>query len=113
SYAACLGIERAGRVIRTYGSPFPRSNRLLLVHPFLTTTYAKRSAEMHGLIAGEITGIASGVRGNVAAFFPSYELLSEALERIRAQQLRKAILVAQSTWMNVQRDGALEDFSLA
>ncbi|TLZ74374.1 MAG: hypothetical protein E6K06_00760, partial [Methanobacteriota archaeon] len=67
-YADLLGIERARRVIRTYGSPFPRSNRLLLVHPFVTTTYAKRSAEMHGLIAGEITGIASGVRGNVAAF---------------------------------------------
>src|SRR5439155_300254 len=38
-YADLLGIERDRRVIRTYGSPFPRSNRLLLVHPFLTTTY--------------------------------------------------------------------------
>jgi len=112
-YADLLGIERDRRVIRTYGSPFPRSNRLLLVHPFLTTTYAKRSAEMHGLIAGEITGIASGVRGNVAAFFPSYELLAEALERIRAHHLRKAILVEQSTWTKAQRDGALEALRLA
>jgi len=68
---------------------------------------------MHGLIAGEITGIASGVRGNVAAFFPSYELLAEALERIRAHRLQKSILVEQSTWTKAQRDGALDALRLA
>jgi len=112
-YADLLGIERDRRVIRTYGSPFPRANRLLLAHPFLTTTYAKRSAEMHGLIAGEIIGIASGVRGNVAAFFPSYELLAEALERIRAHRLQKSILVEQSAWTKAHRDGALDALRLA
>src|SRR5256712_6569173 len=95
-YAELLGIERDRRVIRTYGSPFPRTNRLLLAHPFLPTTYAKRSAGVHGLIPGEIIGIASGVRGNVAAFFPSYELLAEALERIPAHRLQKSILVEES-----------------
>lgn len=112
-YADLLGIERDRRMIRTYGSPFPESNRLLLVHPFLTTMYAKRSAEMHALIATEIAGIASGTSGNVAAFFPSYELLAEALDRIRVHRLRKSILVEQSTWTKAQRDGALEALRLA
>src|SRR5436309_6900631 len=46
-YADLLGIHARRRVIRTYGSPFPRSNRLLLVHPHLTTQYARRSEGMH------------------------------------------------------------------
>jgi DNA excision repair protein ERCC-2 len=112
-YADLLGIERDRRVVRTYGSPFPGSNRLLLVHPFLTTTFAKRCAEMHTLIAAEIAGIVSGIRGNVAAFFPSYELLTEALDRIRAHRLRKPILVEQPTWTKTQRDGTLEALRLA
>lgn len=112
-YADVLGIAHARRVMRTYGSPFPRSNRLLLVHPSLTTLYAKRSAEMHDLIAQEIASITTAVSGNVAAFFPSYELLAEAHVRIRDWRIRKRILVERPDWTKAQRDGALEALRLA
>src|SRR5256885_9036730 len=77
-YADLLGIAARRRVLRTYTSPFPRENRLLLVSPNITTLFVKRGKEMHDAIAREIGGIAAVVPGNVAAVFPSYELLGEA-----------------------------------
>lgn len=112
-YADLLGLAHGRRVLRTYASPFPKGNRLLLVHPHVTTLYAKRSPTMHDRIAGEIAAIASSAPGNVAAFFPSYELLAEAESRIRARRGRKRILIERSDWTKAERDGAVEVLRLA
>ncbi len=112
-YADLLGIDLARRMIRTYGSPFPRTNRLLLVHPELTTLYAKRSSEMHDRIAQQIAAIAAAVRGNVALFFPSYELLEEAHSRFVALRVGKRILVERPEWTKAQRDGSIEALRVA
>jgi DNA excision repair protein ERCC-2 len=112
-YADLLGIGPSRRLIRTYASPFPRSNRLLLVHPRVTTLFTKRTTSMHDLVAREIAAISSAVRGNVAAFFPSYELMAEAHGRIRAAGVRKQLLVERPDWTKVRRDGALEALRLA
>ena len=112
-YADLLGIDPARRVIRTYGSPFPKTNRLLLVHPELTTLYAKRSSEMHDRIAEQIGAIATAVRGNVALFFPSYELLEQAHSRFLALRVRKRVLVERPEWTKAQRDGAIEALRVA
>src|SRR5437773_9387114 len=87
-YADLLGIAARRRVLRTYASPFPRENRLLLVSPNVTTLFVKRGKEMHDAIAREIGGIAAVVSGNVAAFFPSYELLGEAHGRLDRKSTR-------------------------
>jgi DNA excision repair protein ERCC-2 len=112
-YADLLGIPTARRVLRTYASPFPSENRLLLVHPNVTTLYARRGAEMHDSIAREIGGIASSVPGNLAAFFPSYELLGEAYRRLRTTKIPKKLIVERAEWTKTQRDGALEALRLA
>src|SRR5438046_1111635 len=112
-YADLLGISHTRRVLRTYTSPFPRENRLLLVSPNVTTLFVKRGREMHDAIAREIGGIASVVPGNVAAFFPSYELLEEARRRLRGIRLPKRILVERPEWSKTQRDGALEALRVA
>ena len=112
-YADLLGIAPERRWIRAYGSPFPRENRLLLVHPVATTLYAKRSEEMHDLIAREVVAIAAAIPGNVAAFFPSYELLREAEARVRFARLEKKLIVEHSTWDKAKRDGALDALRVA
>jgi len=112
-YADLLGIERARRMIRTYRSPFPKTNRLLLVHPELTTLYAKRSSQMHDRIARQIAAIAAAVPGNVALFFPSYELLEEAHSRFLALRVGKRILVERPEWTKAQRDGSIEALRVA
>ncbi|HYR80950.1 MAG TPA: ATP-dependent DNA helicase [Thermoplasmata archaeon] len=112
-YADLLGIDHAHRMIRTYGSPFPKTNRLLLVHPELTTLYAKRSAQMHDRMAQQIAAIAAAVPGNVALFFPSYELLEEAHSRFLALRVGKRILVERPEWTKAQRDGSIEALRVA
>ncbi|HYM40369.1 MAG TPA: ATP-dependent DNA helicase [Thermoplasmata archaeon] len=112
-YADLLGIGPERRWIRTYPSPFPPGNRLLLVHPIATTLYTKRSDEMHDLIAREVVAVAACAPENVAAFFPSYELLQEAEGRIRTAGLKKGLLVEHPTWTKAKRDGALEALRLA
>src|SRR3989449_7589012 len=112
-YADLLGIDHARRMIRTYGSPFPKTNRLLLVHPELTTLYAKRSAQMHDRMAQQIAAIAAAVPGNVALFFPSYELLEEAHSRFLALRVGKRILVERPEWTKAQRDGSIEALRVA
>ena len=112
-YADLLGIPEPRRRLRAYGSPFPKENRLLLVHPTATTQYTRRGDEMYDLLAREILAIASTVPGNVAAFFPSYELLEAAHERVRRARLAKPLLVERSSWDKAKRDGALEALRLA
>src|SRR2546430_17671933 len=84
-----------------------------LVSPHVTTLFVKRGKEMHDAIAREIGGIAAAVPGNLAAFFPSYELLGEAHRRLRAARVPKQILVERPQWSKTQRDGALEALRLA
>jgi len=112
-YADLLGIPADRRRFRAYASPFPRDNRLLLVHPNLTTVYAKRGVEMYDLIAREITTIVTRVPGNVAAFFPSYEILDEAFVRIRTAGLSKRLLVERPEWDKARRDAAVEALRIA
>src|SRR5207247_8860388 len=82
-------------------SPYTTLFRSLLVHPELTTLYAKRSVQMHDRMAQQIAAIAAAVPGNVALFFPSYELLEEAHSRFLALRVGKRILVdRKSTRLN-------------
>jgi DNA excision repair protein ERCC-2 len=79
----------------------------------VTTLYVRRGTEMHDAIAREIASIASVVPGNVAAFFPSYELLGEAYRRLPSADHRKKLIVERPQWTKIQRDGALEALRLA
>ena len=112
-YADVLGLVRERCVLRTYVSPFPKANRLLLVHPTTTTLYAQRTERMHARIAREVESFAKSVPGNIAAFFPSYELLEEVHRRLKRGAGGKPILVERPTWDKVRRDGAVEALRLA
>jgi DNA excision repair protein ERCC-2 len=72
-FAELLGAKNA--MCRSYPSPFPPENRLVLVSGRVSTRYRSRGQEMYASIADELARCAEKVPGNVAAFFPSYELL--------------------------------------
>lgn len=71
-YRDVLGITRG--VEKEYGSPFPPENKLSLVVPETSTKYNLRGEAMFQKIAGKCSEIASLIPGNVAFFFPSYQL---------------------------------------
>lgn len=78
-YRDLLGVDPARTIIREYPSPFPKKNRLVLVVPTVTTRYSRRRPSEFERIAREIRRVVSAVPGNVAVFFPSYDVLSSVL----------------------------------
>ena len=106
-YADLLGLEPERRVLRAYGSPFPPENRRVVVTPRVTTAYGRRDDRMYRAIAEEITRVAAAVPGNVASFFPSYDLMERVLARIRWSDLPKEVLVERQTWTKADRDQSL------
>ncbi len=71
-YRDILGITRAAE--KEYGSPFPPENKLSLVIPETSTKYNLRGEAMFKKIAETCSELASFIPGNVAFFFPSYQL---------------------------------------
>jgi DNA excision repair protein ERCC-2 len=104
-FADLLGLETHRRLIAYYPSPFPPSHRLVIAHPTLTTQYDRRSPGMSRAYAEVIAQVASAAPGNVAAFFPSYELLAEAGGALTAAGLPKRLLVERRGMDKGQREG--------
>jgi len=71
-YKDLLGIER--NVQKNYRSPFPLENRLQLIVPETSTTYRLRGEQMFKLMARKCVEISALIPGNIALFFPSYDL---------------------------------------
>ncbi len=78
-YADLLGLAKERTVSRSYDSPFPRDNRLVLVVPTVTTRFSERSFAQFQHIARLLERMLNEVRGNSAVFFPSFNVLESVL----------------------------------
>jgi len=108
-YADLLGIGEDRRLVRSYQSPFPRENRLILVTPKLTTLYHERDTRMFQGFANQISDISKEIDGNLAVFFPSYELLDKVAERLRLLPLAKKILVEKQELSKKRKDALVDE----
>lgn len=71
-YKDVLGIEKS--IEKDYTSPFPPENKLSIIIPETTTKYTARNEQMYEEIGKKCSELAELIPGNVAFFFPSYEL---------------------------------------
>ncbi len=83
-YRDVLGISRG--VEQEYASPFPVENRLSMVIAETSTKYSGRSDEMFLKIASLCAEVDSCIPGNVAFFFPSYDLRDKVLSRFTSSK---------------------------
>ncbi len=102
-----LGIAKSRRMEREYPSPFPRGNKLVLVDRSVTTAYARRSREMYQKIAERITRIASSSPGNIAVFFPSYQIMWKVKDHI--PHMPRSMLVERKEMSKSQKEELVED----
>jgi DNA excision repair protein ERCC-2 len=72
-YSDLFGINGASK--HNYISPFPEHNRIAYVDDSVTTKYASRSVLEYKAIAERLSGIKRRINGNVAVFFPSFQVL--------------------------------------
>ncbi len=86
-YATVLGLGEARA--EQYHNPFPPENRLVLMTHGITTKFTQRSDHMWGKIAATLSRVINEVPGNVAAFFPSYNMLDRisTMARVRKELL--------------------------
>lgn len=81
-HAELLGVN--GAETRSYGSPFPKANKIAFIDGSVTTKYDRRSPETYKMIASRISGIKSSIPGNVAVFFPGFEVLNSVYRHMKS-----------------------------
>lgn len=81
-YSEILGIEEKRAILREYKSPFPKENRVIIITKGLTTKFTSRSEDMFERYANKIYEISKYVDGNIAVFFPSYQILDKIFDKI-------------------------------
>ncbi len=102
-YADILGIPEDNAILREYSSPFPKENRPIIVTNKLTTAYKKRGPEMYNDIARSIVSITDRVKGNLAVFFQSYQMLSD-ISKIMSHDLEKRIITEDREMSKQDKD---------
>jgi len=102
-YAEILGMDLTRTVIKHYPSPFPRENRLIVGLNIVTTLYNKRNTHMFQAIANQIQEISRYTPGNIAVFFPSYQLLGEISAHLERCYVSKPTLVEDRKMSKMQK----------
>ncbi len=68
---------------KTYASPFPNENKVVMVVPKTTTKFTKRSESQFKEIASICTEMLEEIPGHAALFFPSYGLMQKIMEPLQ------------------------------
>lgn len=111
-YADLLGFEEERTLLREYRSPFPKENKLTLIVPTVTTKYSERNFEEYKRIAEILHKIISNIPGNVAVFFPSFELL-EAIGALLEELTSKKVLKQKERMNSKERFNLLNEFRMS
>jgi DNA excision repair protein ERCC-2 len=80
-YRQMLGFDSERTETASFPSPFPKTNRKIVVMPQVATTFRQRSAN-YAKIAQIIATTASARHGNYMALFPSYEFMARVAEAL-------------------------------
>ncbi|MFH0836933.1 MAG: ATP-dependent DNA helicase [Candidatus Aenigmatarchaeota archaeon] len=76
-FADILGFDKSNTLMKKYKSPFPKNNRLDIIIDNVTTLYKERNEKTYQDIADLVKNTSTDIKGNVAVFFPSYDLLKK------------------------------------
>ncbi len=80
-YRDLLGIRNP--IMKKFPNPFPIENRKIVIVPYSTTRYSKRSTSEFIKIAEIINKILAKTNGNVMLLFPSYELRDQIAKYVK------------------------------
>jgi DNA excision repair protein ERCC-2 len=68
-----------------YSNPFPAKNRLAIIVNSVTTKFTQRNLKQFENIGEICTNAANTIQGNVAIFFPSYQIMEEVHKQIHGK----------------------------
>ena len=96
-YADILGIKN--HYIRQYESPFPKENKLVQYVDNVTTKYEERKESLPN-IAKIVQDTINKVSGNIAVFFPSYEIMESVYLRVKEKTIKRIYLQEKNMTAN-------------
>lgn len=105
-YSELLGIKRP--YFKQFKSPFPNENKLVMYFDNVTTKYEERKESIPKII-DIIINITNKVSGNIAVFFPSYDILQSVYLRI-SQKIIKKIYVQEKNQNVTQTKRLIANF---
>jgi DNA excision repair protein ERCC-2 len=104
-YRRTLGMPEKRVTELSLPSPFPKSNRKIVVVSEVDTTWKQR-ANYYDRIATSVADIAESADGNFLALFPSYAFLREIAERM--PHLDKNVMVQRVDMTEYERNAMLD-----
>jgi len=107
-YRDILGLEKERTVMKTYSSPFPKKNRLVLIVPDSTTKYSRRTEKEFEKIASYCKNIINNCPSNLAIFFPSYDLRDTVIKKV--SNVSKKIIVEKKGMNKAEKSSLIEEF---
>jgi DNA excision repair protein ERCC-2 len=102
-FADALGLEDRF-CCRSYPSPFPESNRLVLGVGGVSSRFKLRSERMFAAIGQRVEEVCAATPGNVACFFPSYEFMGNTLFHLKGKSIGKRIVAESRDLTKNERD---------
>lgn len=108
-YMDLLGLDFEKTIPVEYSSPFPQDNRLNLLVPVTTTKFTKRDEKMYKRISGMCSSISNAVPGNVALFFPSYDLRDQVHHFFKGES-DKTLILEQPGLTKKERQEMIDTF---
>ncbi|MDP3766040.1 MAG: ATP-dependent DNA helicase [Nanoarchaeota archaeon] len=106
-YKDVLGFDQV--VEKEYKSPFPKKNRLNLIVPKTTTKFVERSHRQFAEISKVCSDIVNLINGDVAIFFPSYDLMQNIGEYFRKES-NKPIFIEKQDMTKQEKEELLAAF---
>ncbi|MEK6934813.1 MAG: ATP-dependent DNA helicase [Nanoarchaeota archaeon] len=108
-YLDILGLDKNNTVTTEFTNPFPKKNRLNLIVPTVTTKFTKRNEAMYKKISKFCSEISNSIPGNIAIFFPSYDLLNK-VNLFYAAESNKTIFVERPGLTKQERQEIIDKF---
>jgi len=106
-YADILGLTGKDSILGNYRSPFPPENRPVYAITDVSTLYRQRSKEMYMKIAKHIKIASDEVSGNLAVFFPSYNIQWEVVQALEELGSSKELLVETRKSSKAEKESML------
>ncbi len=106
-YTELLGLP-PNTVQETFPSPFPPENQLNMIIAKTSTKFTSRSEVQYQQIAKVITNVVNEVPGNIAVFFPSYQM-KDAIE-VYLTKIEKTILEEHQEMNKTEKEEVIKSF---
>lgn len=108
-YIDVLGLNPKRTRYSELPSPFPEDNMMVIVDMAVTTKFERRSDVEWDKMASRLVEIINAINGRIAVFFPSYEVMTAIVRRLKDKIDMPMMVEAKSTKISEVKDFVIKN----